>query len=95
MYDGHTFTVYRHDPGESGSLRLRDNFIESLYEDRSGTPWIGTQDGWLERSTGKVTASLTTRSAFTYRPFTMIRGVRFGSAPGSPDCSTLAGKVAK
>jgi signal transduction histidine kinase/ligand-binding sensor domain-containing protein len=46
-YDGYEFAVYRHDPDDPYSLR--DDFIESIYEDRSGDLWIGTQDGWLER----------------------------------------------
>jgi signal transduction histidine kinase/ligand-binding sensor domain-containing protein len=46
-YDGHRFITYRNDPDDKGSLQ--DNFIESLYEDSSGTLWVGTQDGWLER----------------------------------------------
>ncbi len=44
---GTSFTVYRHDPDDPFSLR--DDFIESIYEDRSGVLWVGTQDGWLER----------------------------------------------
>jgi signal transduction histidine kinase/ligand-binding sensor domain-containing protein len=46
-YDGYRFTVYRDDL--ENPLALQDNFIESLYEDRSGVLWVGTQDGWLER----------------------------------------------
>ena len=46
-YDGHTFTVYRHDPEDPQSLR--DDYISAIYEDRSGVLWVGTQLGWLER----------------------------------------------
>ena len=46
-YDGHTFTVYRHDPDDPHSLR--DDSIMTLYEDRDGVLWIGTLTGWLER----------------------------------------------
>jgi signal transduction histidine kinase/ligand-binding sensor domain-containing protein len=28
---------------------LRDDFVESIYQDRSGVLWVGTQTGWLER----------------------------------------------
>jgi signal transduction histidine kinase/ligand-binding sensor domain-containing protein len=45
-YDGHSFTVYRHDPNDPQSLR--DDNIASIYEDRSGVLWIGTPQGWLE-----------------------------------------------
>ncbi len=46
-YNGHRLITYRYDSDDEGSLR--DNFIESLYEDSSGTLWVGTQEGWLER----------------------------------------------
>jgi signal transduction histidine kinase/ligand-binding sensor domain-containing protein len=46
-YDGYSFRVYRHDPDDPSSLR--DDFVESIFEDRSGVLWIGTQNGWLER----------------------------------------------
>ncbi|NIV35009.1 MAG: hypothetical protein GWN58_37800, partial [Anaerolineae bacterium] len=46
-YDGHTFTVYRHDPDDPHSLR--DDSIMTLYEDPDGVLWIGTLTGWLER----------------------------------------------
>jgi len=46
-YDGYNFTVYRHNPDDS--LSLRDNIIEAVYEDKSGVLWIGTLRGWLER----------------------------------------------
>jgi ligand-binding sensor domain-containing protein len=46
-YDGYGFVVYRYDPDDPSSLR--DDFIESIYEDRFGVLWVGTQSGWLER----------------------------------------------
>lgn len=46
-YDGHNFTVYKHDPDDPGSLN--DNWISSVYEDHAGVVWIGTRDGGLER----------------------------------------------
>ena len=46
-YDGHTFTVYRHDPDDPHSLR--DDSIMTLYEDPDGVLWVGTLTGWLER----------------------------------------------
>lgn len=45
-YDGYTFTVYRHIPGEVTSLS--NNTIKALLEDRQGVLWIGT-DGGLNR----------------------------------------------
>ncbi|WP_256011893.1 hybrid sensor histidine kinase/response regulator transcription factor [Desertivirga xinjiangensis] len=44
-FDGTTFTVYRHDPGDSASIE--SNQITSLYEDKSGNLWIGTNGGSL------------------------------------------------
>ena len=46
-YDGYTFTVYKHDPEDPNSIS--DNWIQAIYEDRSGDLWIGTLDGGLAR----------------------------------------------
>jgi len=46
-YDGHTFTVYVHDPEDPNSLG--NDTVLSLYEDRSGVLWIGTRGGGLDR----------------------------------------------
>jgi ligand-binding sensor domain-containing protein/signal transduction histidine kinase len=46
-YDGYSYTVFRHDPDDAGSLSNDD--IVSLYEDRSGNLWIGTFEGGLNR----------------------------------------------
>ena len=46
-YDGYNFTVYKHDPDNPSSLR--DNWILSIYEDNSGTLWIGTRERGLEQ----------------------------------------------
>jgi signal transduction histidine kinase/ligand-binding sensor domain-containing protein/DNA-binding response OmpR family regulator len=42
-FDGTNFTVYRHVPGDSGSLRA--NEVLALFEDRNGDLWIGTSGG--------------------------------------------------
>ena len=42
-FDGTNFTVYRHIPGDSTSLRA--NEILALHEDRQGNLWIGTSGG--------------------------------------------------
>lgn len=39
-WDGHSFTVYRHDPTDSTTLS--HNFVRSMYEDDEGRLWIGT-----------------------------------------------------
>ncbi|GAB3320733.1 hybrid sensor histidine kinase/response regulator [Larkinella ripae] len=44
-FDGYTFTVYRNNPKDPGSLS--HNFIRALYEDRKGRLWVGTEDGGL------------------------------------------------
>ena len=45
-YDGYSFTVFKHEPGNSSSIV--DARVQSLWEDREGTLWVGTWDG-LER----------------------------------------------
>lgn len=44
-YDGYKFTVYRHNPADSGSLS--DNAISCLFEDSRGNIWAGTHRGSL------------------------------------------------
>lgn len=44
-YDGYNFKVFKNDPENPNSLT--DNFIFSIYEDYSGTLYIGTQSGNL------------------------------------------------
>lgn len=46
-FDGINFTVYRHVPGDSTSLRA--NEVLSLHEDPAGNLWIGTSGGGLSR----------------------------------------------
>jgi signal transduction histidine kinase/ligand-binding sensor domain-containing protein/DNA-binding response OmpR family regulator len=46
-YDGYKFTVYLHDPADSTSIG--SNSIETLFEDRTGVLWIGTNQGGLNK----------------------------------------------
>jgi signal transduction histidine kinase/ligand-binding sensor domain-containing protein len=46
-FDGYTFRVYRHEPGNLGSLS--HNQVLSIVEDREGVLWIGTYGGGLNR----------------------------------------------
>jgi signal transduction histidine kinase/ligand-binding sensor domain-containing protein len=46
-YDGYSFTTYRHDPDNGGSLS--DNYVLSLLIDSEGMLWVGTLVGVLER----------------------------------------------
>ena len=46
-YDGYKFTVYQHDPTDTTSIG--SNIIETLFEDRTGTLWIGTFYGGLNK----------------------------------------------
>lgn len=46
-FDGTNFTVYRHIPGDSTSLRVND--ILALHEDPNHNMWIGTSGGGLSR----------------------------------------------
>jgi len=43
-YDGYTFTVFRHDPEDSTTVR--SNYIYTLMEDRQGRLWVGTAEGF-------------------------------------------------
>ncbi len=42
-YDGYTFTVFRHDPEDTTTVR--SNYIYTLLEDREGRLWVGTSTG--------------------------------------------------
>lgn len=42
-YDGYSFTVYRHDPADSTTVR--NSFINAVLEDRAGRLWVGTPTG--------------------------------------------------
>ncbi|WP_207424623.1 hybrid sensor histidine kinase/response regulator transcription factor [Desertivirga brevis] len=44
-FDGTSFSIYRHRLNDSSSIP--SNRITALYEDRSGTLWIGTEEGSL------------------------------------------------
>jgi len=56
QYGLEQFTHYRHDPGNINSLS--SNHIWSIFEDRSGILWVGTNDEGLnrfDRNTGQIT----------------------------------------
>ena len=42
-YDGYTFKVYKHDDQDKGSLGC--DRIQTLYVDRNGVLWVGTDEG--------------------------------------------------
>ncbi len=44
-HDGYSFEVYKHRPGDSGSLS--ENIVVAIHEDRRGRLWIGTEGGGL------------------------------------------------
>jgi streptogramin lyase len=46
-YDGHSFTIFRHDPEDPNSLG--GSRILSVVQDQSGELWIGTANGGLSR----------------------------------------------
>ena len=46
-YDGYTFKIYKYDPPDKNSLS--NNFVTSMIQDRSGTIWIGTDGGGINR----------------------------------------------
>ena len=46
-YDGYSFTIYKHEPGNPNSLS--DNWVWTIHEDHLGALWIGTLSGGLDR----------------------------------------------
>lgn len=52
-YDGHTFTLYKHDLHDAGSLS--DGGVDCLFEDAAGTLWVGTSGGLnrFDRESGR------------------------------------------
>lgn len=46
-FDGHSFTVYKHDPSEPDSISA--NYIHDMLEDEKGHLWIATQDGGVNK----------------------------------------------
>ena len=46
-YDGYEFEVFVHDPDDSTSIS--SSWIDTFYEDRQGTFWIGTIDKGINR----------------------------------------------
>ena len=56
-YDGHTFQVYKHDPGDSTTISC--NWISTLYEDRAGVIGVGASGYLLKKSTAaKIVESI-------------------------------------
>ncbi len=51
-YDGYNFKIFKNNPSDSSSLS--DNFIFSIYEDSSGTLYIETQSGKLNKYNPKT-----------------------------------------
>jgi signal transduction histidine kinase/ligand-binding sensor domain-containing protein/DNA-binding response OmpR family regulator len=46
-FDGYKFTVFKHDPEDSTSLK--GNLVRTIFEDRKGQLWIGTENGGLNK----------------------------------------------
>ena len=55
-YDGHSFVIYRHDPGDANTLSGSD--ISTIVEDADGNIWAGARSSGLNKidlKTGKIT----------------------------------------
>ncbi len=61
-YDGYNFTVYKNNPNNVNSIP--DNFIWTLYEDKNGIMWIGSNSGGLS----KFNIQTETFTNYKYRP---------------------------
>lgn len=46
-FDGYKFTVFKNDPEDSTSLK--GNLVRTIFEDRKGQLWIGTENGGLNK----------------------------------------------
>ncbi len=68
-YDGHSFVIYRHDPGEVNTLSGSD--ISSVVEDDEGNIWVAA------RSSGLNKIDLKTGKILRFRQ--KIRGIDFSS----------------
>ena len=83
-FDGTNFTVYRHIPGDSTSLRA--NEILALHEDNQGNLWIGTSGGAVslyDRKKDKFVQIPVTGDASGLVPNAVVRGI----------CSDREGKI--
>jgi diguanylate cyclase (GGDEF)-like protein len=71
-HDGHAFKVYRHEPGDAGSLP--SSFVWDVEEDQGGNLWVATSAGLarLDRATDRVTR-------ITALPARNARALRFSS----------------
>lgn len=72
-YDGHSFTVYQHNPNDS--LSLSDSWITALLEDDEGNLWVGTRHGGLNRFDRKS-------ETFVRYPFSNCAGAECASSDG-------------
>ena len=45
LFDGYDYTTFQHDPSDPDSIT--DNTVRTIYEDRDGTLWLGTNTGGL------------------------------------------------
>ncbi|MBC7922422.1 MAG: hypothetical protein H7Z75_15185, partial [Ferruginibacter sp.] len=69
-FDGHTFNVFRHQPGQPGSLPTND--IATLHADRHNTLWVAPRNGGLNRLRPE-------RETFEHYP-TTLQGEAIGQA---------------
>jgi len=51
-YDGYKFTTYKNNPQDKSTIS--DNFIWTMYEDKTGTLWVGTNSGGLSKFNRKT-----------------------------------------
>lgn len=80
-YDGYTFKIFRHDPEDSNSIP--NEWIHSMYKDRKGNLWIGTDGGglckWIPDKPGFTTIPITIQNNEQSRyPVKAIMEDRFG-----------------
>lgn len=83
-FDGTNFTAYRHNPGDSSSLRANEVLV--LHEDKNGNLWVGTSGGGLSLYDRK-------KDAFIHFPVNANTPELPSNAVIMDICSDTSGKV--
>lgn len=69
-FDGNKFTIYRHKANDSSSLPVND--VTSLFEDKAGNLWVGTNGGFLSLYDRKKDAFTDVLSNFSGKIFNNV-----------------------
>ncbi len=83
-FDGHAFTVFRHDPANPASLA--DGSVKCLYQDHRGWLWAGTHSSGLDRFD---------RATEQFRHYPHLAGdpASIGDGPIASICEDMQGNI--